>query len=479
MTLAVAIAPAFAHAGSLPPLINFQSVLLDEGGNLLPSGPTTVQFQILDENQAPIYSETQSVDVVKGAVAALIGNGTDSKGTTTGGVPEDIFASGAPRYLQVQVGSHAPEAPMTIVPVPYAQWSETCATVVDGGITSNAIAKAAVGFEALAPDVVSKLADEMSKSQGVVTAQALGAAGGATQVGVEAKFINSGSSSVQGVLQDLDLSAKKSQEMDAFLKGKLNQEITDRTDAVAGVQGKLDQEVKDRTAADTGLQGQITKEISDRSNAITQEQQARSAGDSSLQSLLSQEAVTRANADTAFSQTLSNINNIPGTLSFDKVKTSTPPPSDLNMGGHKITNLAEPTALTDAATKKYIDGAIASTKSVQDLAIAAAQVNAAKIATGTYVGNGAATQTVQVNGIRIRAIFLFNPNQGPAWGLGTDASLNGSDAWGGVSYNGSTEAVEKQDNGVKSLNTNSFTVANGWWNAAGQTIFYIAIGEAS
>lgn len=267
-------------AGPLPPLINFQSVLLDEGGNLLPSGATPVQFQILDENHNVIYTESQTVDVMKGAVSTLIGNGSDAKGLTTGGVPADIFATGAQRYLQVQVGTQVPEDPMTIVPVPYAQWSQTCASV----------AKAAVGFDQLAPDVVEKLAAEMSKSQGVVTAQSLGSNGGATQIGVEAKFINSGSSSVQGVLQDIDLSVKKRQEETTFLTGKLNQEVTNRTNEIKTI-----------------------------------------------------------------NTTISDINKIPGTLSFDKVQTSTPPPSDLNMGGKKITNLGAPVSSTDASTKSYVD----------------------------------------------------------------------------------------------------------------------------
>lgn len=264
--LAVAIAPAFVHAGSLPPLINFQSVLLDEGGNLLPSGSTTVQFQILDENQAPIYSETQNVEVVKGAVNALVGNGSDTKGVTTGGIPEDIFAGGAPRYLQVQVGSHAPEDPMTIVPVPYAQWSQTCATVADGAVAAGKIAKAAVGFEHLAPDVVSKLAS-------VLTAQSLGSNGGATQIGVAAKFINSGSSSVQGVLQDIDLSVKKRQEETTFLTGKLNEEVTNRANAVKGVQDSLDfeknasnvgslaQKIESETTARSGADGKLQDQV--------------------------------------------------------------------------------------------------------------------------------------------------------------------------------------------------------------------------
>lgn len=309
-------------AGPLPPLIDFQSLLLDEGGNLLPSGTTAIQFQILDENRIPIYTETQSVDVVKGAASALIGNGADAKGITTGGVPDDIFATGAPRYLQVQVEGHAAEDPMTIVPVPYAQWSQTCATVADGAVTPASIAKAAVGFESLAPDVVGKLAAEMSKSQGVVTMQSLSSSGGATQVGVDAKLINSGSASVQGALQDIDLAVKKRQEETTFLTEKLNEEVTNSTNAVAGVQSKLDQEVTDRGVA------------------VSNEASARFLEDKSLKETIA-----------PITETLKNIYKIPGKLNVDQTSAAA---SDLNMGENKIIGLADPVKPNDAATKNYV-----------------------------------------------------------------------------------------------------------------------------
>lgn len=319
---AVLLAPESSDANSLPPLIDFQSVLLDEGGNLLPSGATSVQFQILDENRAPIYTEVQSVDVVRGAASALIGNGADAKGLPTGGIPDDIFATGAPRYLQVQVAGHTPEDPMTIVPVPYAQWSQTCASVAEGSIKPASIAKAAVGFESLAPDVVAKLAEQLSQTQGMMTAQALNASGGAAQIGLQTKLINSGSTTVQGALQDIDLSVKKRQEETAFLTGKLNEEVTNRTNAVNIVQGNLDKEIKDRstsitqeqqarTGSDNALQGQITKEISDRTTS-----------DSSLQTQISTTSSTVTSQIGGITTTISDINNIPGILSKSKMEAA-------------------------------------------------------------------------------------------------------------------------------------------------------------
>lgn len=413
-----ALMPAFAHATSLPPLINFQSVLLDEGGNLLPSGPTTVQFQILDENHAAIYSENQTIEVVKGAVAALIGNGSDNKGASTGGIPDDIFAGGAPRYLQVQVTGHAPEDPMTIVPVPYAQWSETCATVSDGGVKTASIAKAAVGFESLAPDVVSKLAAEMSKSQGVVTAQSLNATGGATQVGVEAKFINSGSSTVQGVLQDIDLAVKKRQEETTFLTGKANQEVTDRKEAVKGVQDKLDYET------DASKVGSLAQKIDGVGKGLAYEKDVNNPGSLAQKNSELQGQITKILDGT----TTSKIS--PNSIDFSK-----PIPSELNMDGHKVTKLADPTELTDAATKQYAYQA--ATNAAQS-----APIPVGGIVAGTYIGDGNATQVVALSAqITPRVIFLKASNGGAlaedfalffSSGLTSHSSWNTNMSEGGV-----------------------------------------------
>lgn len=444
--LAVAIAPAFVHAGSLPPLINFQSVLLDEGGNLLPSGPTTVQFQILDENQAPIYSETQSVEVVKGAVNALVGNGSDTKGVTTGGIPEDIFAGGAPRYLQVQVGSHAPEDPMTIVPVPYAQWSQTCATVADGAVAAGKIAKAAVGFENLAPDVVSKLAS-------VLTAQSLGSNGGATQIGVAAKFINSGSSSVQGVLQDIDLSVKKRQEETTFLTGKLNQEVTNRTNSISEVKKQFD-----------------PNESNSLAQKLNQEADTRSKTDINLQGQID-----------PIKTTLQDINNISGKLKLDHLEPSSSAVSDLNMGGKKITNLGLPSSQADAVTKSYVDGAISASKneslSTSESKFKSLSDSTLKIEEGSFIGDGK-SRTIALSTItNLKQVHLLSEGAGPGgltfWRMENNKVL----VWG-RSQNGSfANSNGSPDGGTITTTTNSFAINDSQWNATGFPTYWIAIGQ--
>ncbi|PIR19878.1 MAG: hypothetical protein COV45_07825 [Deltaproteobacteria bacterium CG11_big_fil_rev_8_21_14_0_20_47_16] len=390
------LSPTRLHAGPLPPLINFQSVLFDEGGNLLPSGPATIQFQILDEQQNPIYFESQTVDVNRGAVSALIGNGSGNNGTPTGGLPEEVFASGAPRYLQVQVGNQPPETPMTIVPVPYAQWSQTCATV----------AKGAVGFESLAPDVVAQL----DKNQ-------------ANTIGVTAKFINSGSSSVQGVLQDLDLSIKKRLEETNYLMSGLKQEAQDRS----------------------ALDGKITAIAS---AAVGAPKISPSAID--------------------WSKPLTSDVNMGG----HQLKNLGAPTSDTDASTKKYVDSGI------ASVKAQYDLALAAAAAQ----LAAAKVGTTKIATGTYTANalnGFSPQDISTTGIRPRIVYIFSLTPDKTqnhWTVAFDQNIDGDDSAG----------MEKTPNGpltsftsskLITFSDNQFTVSGSWNDLATGTYWFIALGE--
>lgn len=446
----IILATSTGFAGLLPPLIDFQSVLLDEGGNLLPSGSTSVQFQILDENHAPVYTETQSVEVVKGATSALIGNGSDAKGISTGGIPDDIFATGAPRYLQVQVTGHAPEDPMTIVPVPYAQWSQNCASVADGGVTPASIAKAAVGFESLAPDVVSKLAEALSKSQGVVTMQALGGTGGASQVGVESKLINSGSSSVQGALQDIDLSVKKRQEETTFLTGKLGEEVTNRTNAIKGVQDNLNYE---KNASNVG----------------------------SLAQKINSEAVTRGETDAGIQGQITKI--LDGTttskISPDSIDFSKSFPGDLNMGGKKITSLGAPIDDNDAANQKFVNDRITAIQQLVDMGLSDVTTNQMRFNSSSYVGDGNSNRLIDTTGIVPHVLLLSSPSLTPSEGnfLSISFRSNLGGAWlPGIYIYSATGGFQFGTGGVKTFADTGFTVADNS-NKPGAKYTYIVLGE--
>lgn len=61
----------------------------------------------------------------------------------------------------------------------------------------------------------------------------------------------------------------------------------------------------------------------------------------------------------------------------------------LSMSGHKIANLAAPTDLTDAANKQYVDE----------------QVGSSRVVMGTYIGDGAPSQTIQL-GFTPKAVLV-------------------------------------------------------------------------
>ena len=61
----------------------------------------------------------------------------------------------------------------------------------------------------------------------------------------------------------------------------------------------------------------------------------------------------------------------------------------ISMSGHKIANLAAPTDLTDAANKQYVDE----------------QVGSSRVVMGTYIGDGAPSQTIQL-GFTPKAVLV-------------------------------------------------------------------------
>lgn len=476
----IALAAAPVDAAPLPPLIDFQSVLLDEGGNLLPSGATSIQFQILDENREPIYTETQSVDVVKGAASALIGNGTDSKGISTGGIPEDTFISGAPRYLQVQVTGHAPEDPMTIVPVPYAQWSQTCASVADGSVKPASIAKAAVGFESLAPDVIGKLAEQLSQTQGMMTAQALNASGGASQIGLQTKLINSGSATVQGALQDIDLSVKKRQEETTFLTGKLNEEVTNRTNAVKGVQDQLNMTTDSNMKTTISNLQTITSDINnipkklnlDKLDSNTSAKNDLNMGGKKITNLGKPEVDTDAVNKSYADQLMGDINNITGSLSSKKLNVET----DLNMNTHRVTNLATPTDNADAVTKFYVDGAIAAANKASTDVSNELSASSLKTEEGSFSGDGNSKTITLPTITNLKQVHIVSDGAGPGgltfWRMGNKVLT-----WG-IGQNGAFAGSSGDpDGGTISATATSFTISNSQWNALGFTTYWVATGQ--
>src|SRR3989338_5986150 len=120
--------------GNVPSVVNFQSVLTDDCGNLLPDGAHTVYFRILDASEQPLYEEKQTVESVKGVVSAMVGAGVEL-GTVvpTGGLLPEELVPGVARFLSVEVEG-MPVQTLEINSVPYSMYSQQSLSVAEKSI---------------------------------------------------------------------------------------------------------------------------------------------------------------------------------------------------------------------------------------------------------------------------------------------------------------------------------------------------------
>lgn len=298
----------FASERQIPLMFGYQGALIDEGGNPLPDGPTDMKFRILDSVGNVLYEESQNLDMIKGEIFAIVGNGLSPiNGSPMGGIPLEVFDPVDTKYLQVLVDGQMPFDKLEIVTAPYALWADTALHMPDGAITSAMIGKGVITKDHLNAELISAIfpggiPKDMLPSD-TMYGNEIQDTGGASKIGVKSSFIYSTSSTVQGVLKDLDVAIKKRSEEFVWAKNDYGTKITNETTAR---QSADTTETNTRIAADTALQGNITNETTARGAADTAETNtrimadnaeaaARASGDSSVQTNLD----THAGATTA------------------------------------------------------------------------------------------------------------------------------------------------------------------------------------
>ncbi len=139
-------------AGQLIPL---QAALLSQGGGAVADGKYVVFFKLYDavDSLEPLWQEVQpEVAVSLGRLATFLG-AADGKG-----VPEALFAAGAPLWLGVRVGSE-PELPrVQIGVVPFALHARRAALAdalaCSGCVAADQIAAGAIGSDHLGTNSV-------------------------------------------------------------------------------------------------------------------------------------------------------------------------------------------------------------------------------------------------------------------------------------------------------------------------------------
>ncbi len=199
----------------VPHFLNYQSILYDDGGNLIQDGESTLRFKILDVSGNVLFEETQKVNVVNGYVSAIVGNGLNASGSPSGGIPVEIFASKTQLFLEVTADNYPPESMLEIVSVPYSIYAEKALTVADGSIDGSALKRNIIKREHLTDELVSQIADEMDTANLVATTtdltnmqtslqESYSAPTGAANIGTAGGLTYSSGTNVQVVMRDLD-----------------------------------------------------------------------------------------------------------------------------------------------------------------------------------------------------------------------------------------------------------------------------------
>jgi hypothetical protein len=200
-----------AVSTDVPHFLNYQSLLYDDGGNLIPDGESNLKFRIIDVSGGVLFEEQQKVNVVNGYVSALVGNGLDVNGAPSGGVPVNIFTPGAQLFLEVSADNYPPEPMLEIVSVPYSIYAEKAMTVADGSIGEAALKQNIITREHLKDDLIAQLADEMDTANLVATTADLtnlqtsySAPTGSANIGTAGGLNYSTGGNVEVVIHDLD-----------------------------------------------------------------------------------------------------------------------------------------------------------------------------------------------------------------------------------------------------------------------------------
>ncbi len=432
----------------IPLLFNYQSALIDEGGNPLPDGATSVKFQLQDSGGKTVYEELQTLEVVKGTVSAIVGNGLDvNSGAPTGGISASALDPTDARYLVVEVAGHRPYDKLEIVAAPYSMWADTALKMPAGAITGDMIGKGVITKDHLNAELTAALfpngiAKSMLPTDTAYT-EDLQSSYGASKIGVSTVFVYSGSQTVQGVLKDFDTAIKKRQEEITWAEADYGTKITNEAGA--------------RSTTDSGLQVNIGNEAT-----------ARTAADATLQANIT----THTNSTAAHGVA----GNIVGTTDYQELSNKVLVAPVIRGGTNSIPNLSAD--ISQAANQGLVvEGNLTVTGSIA-LAGLLTGTSYTRITNGQYTGNGSNPRPMST-GFKAQILLLWSKDldggTGDYFALGMRTNQTGA-AVGGVSIHSSSDGLKSYVMGVVSIDDAGFTV-NNEANLNGAIYTYIALGS--
>ena len=145
----------------VPALVPYSGMLREFSGQ---AGDLGVTFLIFKDEQGgePLWAETQTVAVdASGRYKVHLG------GSTSSGLPSDLFSTGEARWLEIQVAGQNPQPRVLLASVPYALKAADAATL--GGLPASAFVLAGTGSRtaaAVSPAIVPDLASTVTTTGG-------------------------------------------------------------------------------------------------------------------------------------------------------------------------------------------------------------------------------------------------------------------------------------------------------------------------
>ncbi len=256
---------------TVPHYLNFQSVVTDDGGNLVTAPFIDLEFQVLDGTGDLLYWERQeSVQVVNGVINVMVGEGSvpgSSPKAPTGGIPPSALdPTEGTHSLRVKVGNNSWQEDLELLSTPYSIWAEKALSIVPNSIGSEEIKDGSIQLKDLEPGIAfSNLSGQATESQIPSTFTTdlelsdhlnSSTAHQAGQIVVTGPFISTTATTVEEVLVALD------RKLNDFY---LNQNEL-RESAIASLQGQF----STSSTTLTTLQNQLTQETADRQSADTE-----------------------------------------------------------------------------------------------------------------------------------------------------------------------------------------------------------------
>jgi len=207
-----------AQAQTIPNVMNFQSVLFDDDGNLISDSSADILFRIVDLNGNEVYAEEQpAVTIIDGMINVLIGTGIvpgSNPAEPTGGLALVDLQPDSALFVEVTVGTITTLEPMELVSVPYSFFAEQALSIASGSVSFSQLVGQVTTLQLPAADqLITYITTPDGGGNIPLSSDAVSTIG---------PFANSTGSVVEAVLLDLDNGISALVVDDTTQDGRLN-----------------------------------------------------------------------------------------------------------------------------------------------------------------------------------------------------------------------------------------------------------------